>query len=261
VIVDALLSPMRIGEGLLARMHLKRLKGQESFGCEVVLFDRGYPSFDRMRRLKGEGIRFVLRVRRGFSSAIDALGEGSHRVVLGQKGESLRVRVIVFTLVSGEKEMLITDLQSGAIGGEEFKWVYKQRWSIETKWKELKQKWEIENFSGKVVGNVKQDFYAVMTLSNRGAALREEAQEGVEEEREGKGNEYEYEVNGNQGIGDLKYKLIGMVAEEDEEKRGRMYERIIARMERSVVPVRPNRSVPRKPPRKARFHHNHKSNC
>jgi len=44
-----------------------------------------------------------------------------------------------------------------------------------------------------------------------------------------------------------------MLAEEDEENRGRMYDRIRGQMERSVVTVRPNCSVPRKPPRKAGF--------
>jgi hypothetical protein len=37
---------------------------------------------------------------------------------------------------------------------------------VETKYNQVKQKMELENFSGRLVDNIKQDFYAMMTASN-----------------------------------------------------------------------------------------------
>jgi hypothetical protein len=41
---------------------------------------------------------------------------------------------------------------------EAFSDLYYKRWSIETKYSQLKQKLELENFSGRLVENIKQDF-------------------------------------------------------------------------------------------------------
>jgi hypothetical protein len=40
-----------------------------------------------------------------------------------------------------------------------------------------------------------------------------------------------------------------------------MFEEVVKLLKKRLIPVRPNRSIPRKPPRKVKFHHNHKSNC
>ena len=45
-------------------------------------------------------------------------------------------------------------------------------------------------------------------------------------------------------------------------ERVRLMKELVAEIERRVVPIRPDREVPRKErARQARFHHNHKSNC
>jgi hypothetical protein len=52
--------------------------------------------------------------------------------------------------------------------------LYHKRRAVETKYKQVKQKLELENFSGRLVDNIKQDFYAMMTAANMLAgALRE----------------------------------------------------------------------------------------
>jgi hypothetical protein len=50
--------------------------------------------------------------------------------------------------------------------------LYYKRWSVETKYKQAKQKLELENFSGRLVENIKQNFYAMMTISNMLASRR-----------------------------------------------------------------------------------------
>jgi len=143
-----------------------------------------------------------------------------------------------------------------------FKELYHKRWGIETKYKTVKQKLELENFSGRLVENIKQDFYAMMTVSNMIASCRRVADRKVKKDREGLGNKYEYQVNVNHAIGVYKDRLIRIIIEEDRVSRRHLMNELLREMERRVVPIRPNREVVRKNiNRKAKFHHNHKSNC
>ena len=98
----------------------------------------------------------------------------------------MKVRVIKFMLGSGEEEMLITDLFDEDMGVDDFKKLYFMRWPVETKYDELKNKLEIENFTGWTKKAIEQDFYATMYLSNIAAAARWEAQGIVDNERIGK---------------------------------------------------------------------------
>jgi hypothetical protein len=139
--------------------------------------------------------------------------------------------------------------------------LYFKRWPIEGKYDEVKKELEEENISGILADNIRQDFYAAMTLANIGAELYEGAQEEVEEEQRGKGNKRKYQVNVNHEIGVLKDRLIIMLLEDEGKKRGQMLEETVELLKRRIIPVRPNRSIPRKTPRKVKFHHNHKSNC
>jgi hypothetical protein len=262
LIVDARIEPMSTDERTLAREHLEKLAGMASFGKELVLFDRGYPSVELIQWLQEKRIDFVMRVREKFDRGIDALGRGEHEIELEKGGVGpIAVRVIKFRLPSGEIETLISSLKGKEYPMGIFKGLYFKRWPIETKYDEVKKKLEVENFSGRLVDNIRQDFYATMYLTNIAGGLYEEAQELVEEEQRGRENKWEYQVNVNHEIGVIKDRLIILLLEEDRKKRGMMFEEMIGLLKRRIIPIRPNRSVPRGLPRKVKFHHNHKSNC
>jgi hypothetical protein len=263
LVVDARIEPMGTDERALAELHLDHLQGLKSFEewKELLLFDRGYPSFELIKGLMGRKMHYVMRVREKYSTEIDGLDRGDHHIELVHGGEKISVRVIKFLLNSGENETLITDIMDEGIGMKAFKALYFKRWAIETKYDELKKKLEIENFSGRLVDNIRQDFYAAMVLTNLAADFYERAQEEVEKKEKGKSKKYRYQVNVNHEIGVLKDRLIKTLLEDDDKKRGEMWDGLIGMLEKRLIPIRPNRSIPRTTPRKARFHHNHKSNC
>jgi hypothetical protein len=263
LVVDARIEPMARDERTLAEEHIKKLTKMETFGKELILFDRGYPSIGLIGVLFEAGIDFVMRVREKFDLGIDALGLGDHRVTLEKGGRGpVEVRVVKFRLGGGEVETLMSSLMdTKRYKRGSFKALYFKRWPIETKYDEVKGKLEAENFSGILADNIRQDFYAAMTLVNIAAGIYEEAQEGVEEEQRGKGNKWKYQVNVNHEVGVLKDRLIVMLLEKDGERRGAMFEEIIELLRSRLIPIRPNRSIPRRQPRKVKFHHNHKSNC
>jgi hypothetical protein len=120
-----------------------------------------------------------------------------------------------------------TDLQKKYNGIKSFKALYYKRWPIETKYDQLKTKLEIENFFGRLVDNIRQDFYSAMVITNIAMDFINEAQEIVDEEQNGKNNKYEYKINMNHTIGVLKDSLIKTISEEDHKKRMEMFDEII----------------------------------
>jgi hypothetical protein len=68
----------------------------------------------------------------------------------------------------------------------------------------VKNKLELENFSGRTENSVLQDFWACMHLSNIATIAKSEANELVQEQRAGQDNKYVYSPNVNLLIGPLK---------------------------------------------------------
>jgi hypothetical protein len=263
ILMDAWMEPIKTDERELALRHIDELCGMPSFDKELILFDRGYASFGLIETLIHRNIRFLMRVRRKFNLSVDQLGEGDHSIFLKQKGhEDIWVRVIKFTLPSGEVETLITDLMDRRMGIKAFRGLYFKRWPIETKYDEIKNKLEVENFSGRTVNAVTQDFFITMYMANVVAIACREAQADVDKAREQKENKYTYHVNVNHAIGVLKDRFILAILEPNRRRRNRKMDQILFLLAEHAVPSRPNRSIPRNPlPRKAKFRHNKKSNC
>ena len=93
----------------------------------------------------------------------------------------LRLRLIRVELDAGEVEVLITNLMDEqAFPASEFRELYHLRWGAEENYKRLKQWVEIENFSGKSVLSVKQDFYAKVLTTNLTAMVANAAQQQVD---------------------------------------------------------------------------------
>ena len=76
------------------------------------------------------------------------------------------VRVIEVTLDDGTKEYLATNLFDPLITQTMFQDLYFYRWPVETKYKELKSRLSLEEFSGATTVSVFQEFFINMLLSN-----------------------------------------------------------------------------------------------
>lgn len=263
VLIDAQIMPMSTGERELAQIHIDNLCSYEFFGKELILFDRGYASFELIAMLKSRNISFVMRVKRRFNHNIDIQTEPDGQVTLSKAGHpDITVRVLKFELDSGEMEMLITDISDKRMGIHAFKKLYFKRWPIETKYNEIKHKLELSNFSGRTVSNIKQDFYTTMFVSNIVAAACHEAQKTVSAERENKDNMYEYHVTLNDAIGTYKNCFFKTLLLFDVNKITQIIGRFLFLLTKHLTPTRPDRSVNRnKNSRNADFHHNQKSNC
>jgi hypothetical protein len=260
-VADAAIEPLSCDERTLAMRHIDRCKDLDPGSRKLVIFDRGYPSFELIEKLENDGFYYVMRVRDKFSVDIDAQTSPDGYVWLEKDSRRIRVRVIKFPLDSGETETLITNVTDRRLGVKAFKKLYFLRWPVETKYDVVKNKLSLESFSSRTVEGIQQDFWATMFLANVAAAAAYDAQPAVDEDRAGKNNKYEYRVNINEAIGILKDRLILAFTIDDTETQALAVQRIVDEISSCVSPIRPNRSTPRKPPRNSRFHHNRKVNC
>jgi hypothetical protein len=96
-IVDATLDPMSTGEREQASRHLLALAaqpGRDPRKC-VIIFDRGYASAQLISELEGLGLKYVMRVRKGFNVACDNAREGADGItMIGGRP----VRIVKFSL-------------------------------------------------------------------------------------------------------------------------------------------------------------------
>lgn len=228
----------------------------------LILFDRGYPSLELIMKLNSRKLKFLMRVSSSFlrevndaktnDETVEIVIDRERATELRKTGISVKVgtiiklRVIKVELKTGEIEILITNLEQDELSYDESKELYFMRWGIETKYDELKNKFEIENFSGWKSVVIKQDYYATIYLCNLASIIEQDAQEELRERNSDKNLKHEYKVNKNILIGKLKFNLIEILLEDDNEKRHLMYENLIAEIIRNVVPIRKNRSYPRK---------------
>lgn len=76
------------------------------------------------------------------------------------------IRVLEIPLDDGTKEYLATNLFDPAVTKDMFQELYFYRWPVELKYKELKSRFAMEEFSGATAVSIQQEFYINMLLSN-----------------------------------------------------------------------------------------------
>ena len=255
-IMEANFSPLIVSERDHAKNHIEQVGKMIDLKDSVFIMDRGYASQELIELLSKKS-SYLFRLRTKFSTEIDALSLGSH--IITMYGD-VKVRIVKFTLPSGEIETLLTNLFD--LDESEFKDLYFRRWRIEVKYDVVKNKLEMPCFSGFSENVIMQDFWISMYLANMAAIAKNEADEKIKEERLDKDNKYEYQANVNTLIGSMRDRLADAVFTRNPNQRQKKLERIILEIQKSVVPIRPDDgNTPRlENPRKVKYHHNKRSN-
>jgi len=256
-LVDGILSHT-LDERACVPPHLDRYgRLRPKDGKSLFILDRGYPSMDLIGQFEQRGMKYLMRCRTKFNVAIDDLPVGCDEVLTIA---GYRVRVVKLALSPTQAETLITN--DGIHAGEEFKALYFLRWSEENVYDLLKNRFQMENFTGKTENTIKQDFWATVLASTMLMVLEEDVDEQIRKDRERKENRYEYQVNRNKFVGIMRDDLIHALTANSEATLSLRMNRIIKRAAKFVCPIKPDRTVERaKNKRKTKFHHNLKSNC
>lgn len=175
---------------------------------DIVLFDRHYASYEFIAWLSQQPCDFIIRCPKStfkagirmfqggpWSRIVDLEAPGGTIKKLKKTGlpTNLTVRFVRVKLPTGESEVLVTSLQQKELTRHDFLEAYGLRWGIETYFGLLKERLNLENFTGKNVESVKQDLYSTLLVSNLETILTEDID--VSLAQKGEKNIYEQQVN------------------------------------------------------------------
>lgn len=273
ITVDAIIAPYSIGERDLAIEHFEKIRlrwSSEDLQRVLVIFDRGYPSAALIIYLLKHKINFLMRCNTRFMKEVeDAASKGKRDVTINfsasrsgaakaelqklfphlDKSEKFSIRVVVNTLTTGEKEILLTSL----LDREQFPYkiflkLYFKRWGIEESYKFFKIQLELENFSGKSCLAVEQDFHATILASNVRRLLALEATNEIVNEQANftdiDPRKYVYEINKKVSMERLKNEFVAVLLDPEADIEGFCF-KVKRTMKRNLVPIRPDRQFKR----------------
>jgi len=252
VTLEAIIAPKSLGERVLAERHLERVGPGD-----LLIMDRGYPAFWLFAAIRAKQADFCARlsvtdwtvaktfVASGQKQQVVALQPGYEaRQACRQRGlpiEPIRVRLIRVELPTGEIEVLATSLLDEVrFPHATFQALYHQRWPVEEDYKVIKSRLEVENWNGKSVTAVYQEFHASVFSKNLAAILAQPAQRVVDQRYEHR--QYAYQINLTNLISKMKDTIVYLLHDTD---IWAILHTLWAQMIKTVEPIRPGRSFPR----------------
>lgn len=245
IVIDAAFTPYYSSERDLAEKHFEQLSEKRT-AKDLVLFDRGYPSAKLIDTLDRLDLKYVMRCSTEFLKKVETSGNDciiEH--TFARTGITAKMRLLKVSIGDGNCELLITNVFDGEFNADDFKKLYHMRWEIEEKYKDLKTKLDIENFSGTSDIAVQQDYYATVVLSNLAAAMVVDNKEKIKKYNKKSNNKHQYKQNISQTISELKLNLIVLLMETSSFKRSRMLRKINKRLQKELIPIREGRHYER----------------
>lgn len=258
IIVDARITKYRTSERNMAKQHIESIGDKISPQNSIVIFDRGYPSYDMFDYLNSKGFFFLMRVSTSFKLAQSIESNDS---ILNYKfnGEMKKVRVIKVKLSDEITEVLITNIYNEKISPSQFKELYFLRWGVESKYKELKSSIKIEEFSGTKPISIEQDFYASIYLSMIGSLIKKDADVDIVNKNKDKKLKSIYQSNRNFILGQVFKRIIPLLV--NNKLRNKILDLILEKAIKIRSQVRPNRSRERKNKHPRKKHHHNIKQC
>lgn len=250
-VLDGKLAPLSVGELVSAIGHLEYTRSKD-----LIIYDRGYPSFQLIFEHYRRNIDFVIRAKKDFNKEIIAFFASGEitRTVKIYPGKNTKisdkpynyqtyqmVRLVRVELSNGEPEILITSLlDSKKYPSKIFKDLYFQRWGIEKFYDEFKNKLKAEHFSGYSKHSILQDFYVALFVSNVQSLIVGEINEELKVNSTTK---YVYKVNNNLSYGLLKDRIVTLFYSDT--KTELIFLELKDLLKKHLIPIRPDRSFER----------------
>lgn len=252
IVIDSTLAPLSQSEKQLAINHL-----ESAVEGDLILYDRGYPSFELMYEHDKRNIDFLFRVHTHFNKQVEAFiaSEKTTQIVkiyppqhrnLDDKEYTrhnfINARLSRVVLPDNTVEVLISSLiKEQEYKDEIFKDLYFKRWKVELFYDELKNKLLLANFSGYTIQAIFQDFYSSIFVSNIQSLLVKEINEELENSK-GR-TKYQYKVNANLSYGILKNRILDIFL--SNKPMDAITDEISSLLKRHTIPIRLGRNIPR----------------
>ena len=218
IVIDAVIAPAKAYEVDLSIGHL-----QHTAPGDMILGDRNYSSYRHLAAITKCGIDYTIRCSRSSFAAVREMFEQdivTSRIVtltpqpdvkkqIQAEGlpEQITVRLVSVRLDTGELEVLVTSLlDEQEYPTEGFKELYHLRWGVEGFYGLIKERLNLENFTGKTALSVKQDFYATIFIVGLESILSQKADQELAKKSEA--NALEQTVNNMVSFNGIKNHVI-----------------------------------------------------
>ena len=266
MIISATINRAKFDERKCALSQMDQVEELIGSTKVIYVFDRGYPSgelfidLNKMERkylvrlssvsFKAEQKKMkhddeIVEIKFDASRINGQRQNGNHKAADKLKAAgSVKVRFVRILLNTGEMEYLATNLSSEEFNLCELKTLYRLRWEIETVFDTLKNKFQIENFSGTLPIIIEQDIFATIYLSNVLHDMMQEAQE-VFDKTNTKTYKYQMTINKNIAVGLLKENVVQFVLTKNPKKQKAIFEDLILSMQKYIEPIREERKFKR----------------
>lgn len=247
--IDSAIENIKTGERELALKHKSHWKEND-----LIIYDRGYPSYDFKYEHIKAGIDYLIRVKKNHSKIVSSFVHSKKRTLITDvfpqekhiftgkdydKNTSIKVRLVRVDLPSGEVEVLMTSLLDSQIyPAMMFKELYFLRWGVETFYDELKNKLKVEFFTGYSKITIQQDFFCAIFISN----LQSVIVNGLEEEIKvmNENTKLDYKINTNLSYGFLKNRILELLIKEAPLES--VFKELESLFLQNTVPIRKNRN-------------------
>ncbi|MEC0232668.1 IS4 family transposase [Paenibacillus alba] len=263
MVIDCTINRNNCSEREQALLHIDNMREITGGHLSIVITDRGYPSGEFFIDLLEREQKFIVRLPSTMfkqeqqqmesddclvNIAFDKTRINPHRGTstaekLARVG-SIELRFVRLLLPSGEYEYLATNVSQEEFSTLEMGVLYGMRWGIETAYDDLKNKLNLENFTGRSPILLEQDIYATVYICNVMNDIILEAQQELEQKRKYAGK-HDMAINKNIAIGVIKEELIHVILEKDHNKRKKRMEALIEEIKKNLLPVRKGRRYPR----------------
>ena len=239
-VISSNLTNKKVNELTNAMIHLDDAKDKIDLKKTITTYDRGYNFTELMVKTIHLDSYFLIRAKKSTfkkkQSIMETKGinDATFRITLNKlkidkfNSEDLKkyaeeirdinVRFVKVKLKNGTIETLLTNLPKEKAAPEELKQLYGDRWKIETNYDRLKNKLQIEKFSGKKKIIIEQDFYSHIYLFNVLIALKHDAEQQITRKpKETTKYKYKYKTNINTLIGNIKEEMFRLLTDDKEE--------------------------------------------
>jgi hypothetical protein len=252
--IDAQIGRYDTSERELAAKHLPLLKAGE----DLVIMDRGYPSFELFHKLQQSNIDYCIRWREEWWKEVSEMLETGEcdRIITLKKNDGfcdfppkllykeITVRIVIVVLSNGNKEVLMTSLlDNEKYPYESFLDLYGSRWAIEEGFKFYKSRLQLEAFSGKTALAIKQDFYAKVFMMTTMAVMAFPIEEKLKAEQKETNRKHTYKVNRTNALSMVKEVTSKIFMGKWIKESLKAFDDFL---KKTVEIVRPNRKVERK---------------
>ncbi len=265
LVIDSELNIYNSSERASAIKQFKRMKTDGKSRKDIIVADRGFPSLEVFSELLSMGYDFVIRYSgNNFLRETLALVESNENeleislksfyqrkrnprikeLLSNGSPDKIKLRVVKLTLSNGVKEYLITSiLDKNELTIEDFNEIYNLRWNEEVYFDFQKNIMEIENFTGKSVETIKQDYYCTILVGNLHSLIIADAQEEVDEETKKNAKlKYEkYKINKSVTFGIMREQIYDLLTVKNWKKQFKL---LVKESKKYKIPVIKNRSFP-----------------